>query len=325
VIKLSDGAYTSLGLPFAVEETLFMRASIMRHTAEVFDPDLLIVDKEPLGLRGEIRPVLELMRARGRRSVLGLRDIMDEPGALQAEWARKQVMPALDVLYDEIWVYGRAGIHEPLAGLDVPASVAAKLSYTGYLRRVAGEEPGVVLPNLPAPYLLVTPGGGGDGAALIDWVIAAYESDPGLPWPALLVFGPFMPAAERDGFLARLRRDGRLHAITFDAALETLMRDAAGVVAMGGYNTFCEILSFDRPALLVPRVVPRLEQSLRAERAAELGLARHLPADAPRDPAVMAAALRDLPAQDLPSSRLPDGLLDGLDRVVERVRALVGA
>jgi len=325
VIKLSDGAYTSLGLPFAVEETLHMRASIMRHTAEVFDPDLLIVDKEPLGLRGEIRPVLELMRARGRRSVLGLRDIMDEPAALQAEWARKQVMPALDALYDEIWVYGRAGICEPLAGLDVPESVAAKLSYTGYLRRVAGEEPGAALPNLPAPYLLVTPGGGGDGAALIDWVIAAYESDPGLPWPALLVFGPFMPAAERDLFLARLRRDKRLHAITFDAALETLMRDAAGVVAMGGYNTFCEILSFDRPALLVPRVVPRLEQSLRAERAAELGLARHLPGDAPRDPAVMAAALRGLPAQPLPSSRLPAGLLDGLDRVVERVRALVGA
>ncbi len=34
------------------------------------------------------------------------------------------------------------------------------------------------------------------------------------------------------------------------------MRRAAGVVAMGGYNTFCEILSFDRPALILPRVRP---------------------------------------------------------------------
>ncbi len=325
VIKLSDGAYTSLNLPFAIEETLEMRASIMRHTAEVFDPDLLIVDKEPLGLRGEIRPVLEWMRGKGRPSVLGLRDIMDEPGALRAEWERKGVLPALDALYDEIWVYGRAGICEPLAGLDIPSSVAAKLRYTGYLRRRAEEEAAAALPGLPAPYLLITPGGGGDGAALIDWVISAYEADPGLPWPALLVFGPFMPTAERDGFLARLRCDPRLHAITFDAALETLMRDAAGVVAMGGYNTFCEILSFDRPALLVPRTEPRLEQALRAERAAELGLARHLPGDAPRDPAVMAAALRALPGQAPPSQRLPEGLLDGLDCVVQRVRALTGA
>ena len=324
VIKLRDGAYTSLSLPFDIDETVAMRASIMRHTAEIFDPDLLIVDKEPLGLRGEIRPVLEWMRARGRRSVLGLRDILDEAGKLEAEWARKRVMPALDRLYDEIWVYGLADICEPLAGLDVPDRVAAKLHYTGYLRREAVAETGTTLPGLPAPYLLVTPGGGGDGEQLIDWVIAAYEQDPGLSIPALIVFGPFMAAAARDGFLARLRQDPRLHAITFDAALESLMRDAAGVVAMGGYNTFCEILSFDRPALLVPRTEPRLEQALRAERAAALGLARHLPGGSRRDPAVMAAALRALPAQAPPSRRLPAGLLDGLDHVVERALVLAG-
>ena len=41
---------------------------------------------------------------------------------------------------------------------------------------------------------------------------------------------------------------------------------------MGGYNTYCEILSFDKPALIVPRVQPREEQLIRARRAAELGL-----------------------------------------------------
>ena len=50
------------------------------------------------------------------------------------------------------------------------------------------------------------------------------------------------------------------------------MARAAGVVAMGGYNTFCEILSFDKRALIVPRTAPRLEQFIRAKRAAELGL-----------------------------------------------------
>lgn len=42
------------------------------------------------------------------------------------------------------------------------------------------------------------------------------------------------------------------------------MNRAHCVVAMGGYNTFCEILSFDKPALIVPRVKPRLEQAIRA-------------------------------------------------------------
>ncbi len=56
--------------------------------------------------------------------------------------------------------------------------------------------------------MLVTPGGGGDGAALIDWVIAAYETDPGIPLPSLIAFGPFLDGATRDGFAARIDRLG---------------------------------------------------------------------------------------------------------------------
>ncbi len=42
------------------------------------------------------------------------------------------------------------------------------------------------------------------------------------------------------------------------------MARAIGVVAMGGYNTFCEILSFDKRAIIVPRTAPRMEQYIRA-------------------------------------------------------------
>ena len=41
VIKLRNGEYTSLNLHIDIEETLAMRASIIRHTAEIFDPDML--------------------------------------------------------------------------------------------------------------------------------------------------------------------------------------------------------------------------------------------------------------------------------------------
>ena len=98
VIKLRNGEYTSLNLHIDIEETLAMRSSIIRHTAEIFDPDLLIVDKEPLGLRGEVRPTLELLRERGTPLVLGLRDVMDDPTALEPEWERKNAVPALQRL-----------------------------------------------------------------------------------------------------------------------------------------------------------------------------------------------------------------------------------
>jgi len=98
------------------------------------------------------------------------------------------------------------------------------------------------------------------------------------------------------------------------------MARAAGVVAMGGYNTFCEILSFDKRALIVPRTAPRLEQFIRAQRAAELGLLTMLSEQEGRDPRVMAGALRRLTGQPPPSTVVVPGLLDGMPNVNRLVR-----
>ena len=80
VIKLKDGEYTSLGLHIDLEQTLQMRESIIYHTAQTFKPDIFIVDKEPAGLQGEVTSTLEMLRSKGTINVLGLRDVMDEPG-----------------------------------------------------------------------------------------------------------------------------------------------------------------------------------------------------------------------------------------------------
>jgi hypothetical protein len=85
------------------------------------------------------------------------------------------------------------------------------------------------------------------------------------------------------------------------------MARAIGVVAMGGYNTFCEILSFDKRAVIVPRTAPRMEQYIRAARAQELGLVSMLTDDDQHDPRVMATALRQLPQQKLPSQVIVPG------------------
>ena len=327
VIKLRNGDYTPLQLHIDIEQTLAIRSSIIRHTAEVFDPHLFLVDKEPLGLRGEVRDTLLDLKHRGARLVLGLRDVMDDPATLYGEWRRKNAFPALYDLYDEIWVYGLPQIFDPLRELPGMAPLAGKVAFTGYLRRPLPEVP----PTVPAhelpgePYILVTPGGGGDGEDLIDWVLRAYEADgPNLPHPALLVFGPFMALERRIEFTERASRLERVHALTFEARFERLIEGAVGVVAMGGYNTFCEILSFGKPALIVPRTRPRQEQALRAERAARLGLVRVLPDDGRRGAGVMAAMLRELPHWPPPDAAGVAGLLDGLERITELCRPWLG-
>lgn len=317
VIKLRNGDYTSYSLDIDIDQTVALRASIIKHTAEIFDPDIFIVDKEPLGLRGEVAETLEMLKARGTPLVLGLRDVMDEPSLLAPEWKRKNVIPALEALYDEIWVYGLPQICDPLAEIELPAGVRRKMVYTGYLEREDARGAPVAEHAVPfdRPYLLVTPGGGGDGEALVDWVIRAYEQDPNPPYPALLVFGPFMRQEIQAEFARRTADLQHVEAITFEANIEPLIQGAAGIVAMGGYNTFCEILTFDKPALVVPRTVPRMEQFIRADRAQELGLLRMLADDGVRDAREMATALRHLPQQNRPSDVVVPGLLDGLPNV----------
>lgn len=317
VIKLRNGEYTPLNLHLDIAETLSMRASIIQHTAEIFDPDIFIVDKEPVGLRGEVLPTLKALKRRGTRLVLGLRDVMDEPRLLEPEWQRKKALPALRELYDEIWVYGLPQICDPLEGIALPPRVRQKMVYTGYLHReVPHHGTPTLLPEMTQrPYLLVTTGGGGDGEALIDWVLRAYEHDPLLPYPALLVLGPFMAPERQVEFMDRAARLKRVSAITFHKQMESLVARAAGVVAMGGYNTFCEVISLDKRALIVPRTAPRLEQHIRASRAAEVGLVSMLSDDGAYDPAVMAAALRALPRQQRPSEVIVPGLLEGLTNV----------
>lgn len=332
VIKLRNGEYTSLNLHLKLDETLRLRQSIITHTADIFAPDMFIVDKEPLGLRGEIAPALEMLKARGgARLVLGLRDVLDEPVALAAEWRRKQAMPSLQNLYDEIWIYGLPEIHAPLACLNAPPSVERKITYTGYLCAPAPSSPANMHwpPICANPYILVTTGGGGDGEGLIDWVLSAYEhcqqNDAPPPMPALLVLGPFMDPVAQTAFLLRAAALDQVEAITFETHIEQLMDRASAVVAMGGYNIFCEILAADKPALIVPRSIPRLEQTIRARRAHDLGLVSilHDPMDienagvTARDPDIMLNALHDLVRQLPPSRVNVPGLYDGLANVAK--------
>ena len=324
VTKRSDGSYASQTMGMDIEETTALRAGLIRSTAQQYKPDVLIVDKEPTGFRGELLPTLDLLIKAGKtRIVLGLRDVLDEPDILATEWDRKGAIEATETFYDELWVYGLQSIYDPTAGLNFSDSVRARMHWTGYLRReltIPAETPDY-------PYILITPGGGGDGEAMVDLVLSAYEQDPNLSPHAKLVYGPFLSGELRADFETRVENlNGRVSTVGFESQIEGLYSGAQGVVCMGGYNTFCEVLSFNKRAVIVPRTVPRLEQYIRASRAEHLGLVRML--DEARDgmtPDSMISAIRNLPHQNPPSQSMPDGLLDGLETVTKRIAKLTAS
>lgn len=324
VTKLPDGSYISQTLGLDIEEITSLRAGLIESAIEQYAPDLLIVDKEPTGFRGELLPTLKRLKADGKtKIVLGLRDVLDEPKVLATEWARKGAIEATEEFYDDIWIYGVKSVYDPTTGLDLSPETRDRMHWTGYLRREITDPT-----DTPEdPYILITPGGGGDGKAMVDLVLAAYEQDPDLSPRALLVYGPFLSGEVREEFETRVAKlNGRVTALGFESRMEALFANAEGVVCMGGYNTFCEVLSFDKRAVIVPRTVPRLEQWLRASRAEDLGLVRML--DEKRDgmtPQSMIKAIRALPSQGKPSDAGADGLLDGLEDVIQRTRALMNS
>ncbi|NOE27506.1 hypothetical protein GS612_14865 [Ruegeria sp. HKCCD6157] len=322
VTKRADGSYAARTIGMGIEEVTELRSGLIQTAVQQFDPDVLIVDKEPTGFRGELLPTLNhLQQNCGTKMVLGLRDVLDEPEVLAAEWARKEAVEATERFYHEIWVYGLQSIYDPTKGLPLSAAAQSRIHWTGYLRRdlgPVGEPP-------QQPYILITPGGGGDGKAMVNLVLSAYEKDPNLSPRAVLVYGPFLSGELREDFETRVAAlNGRVTAVGFESQIETLFAGAEGVVCMGGYNTFCEVLSFDKRAVIVPRTTPRLEQWIRASRAEGLGLVRML--DENRDgltPDAMIRAIRELPHQSLPSQAIQSGLLDGLDYVTDRIESLL--
>ena len=323
VIKLRNGEYTSLARHIDLHETLKMRRSIIRSTAELFQPDIFIVDKEPMGLHGEVEETLAYLKTRGTKLVLGLREVMDAPHLLDAEWKRKDVMQKIGKFFDTIWVYGPPDFYDPLVGLDVPPLVRAKMNFVGFLQRGISRE--VDPDHQPKEnYILVTTGGGGDGSDLIHDVIHAYQEDPTLTHRALIVLGPYMPAKQRRKLIRKGGKIPYIKVIEFDNHMEELIAGAMGVVAMGGYNTYCEILSFDKPALIVPRMHPREEQWIRTKRAADLGLVDMLLPDEAADPMRLAVALKALPNRDAPSKSAGPMAMEGLPHISKFVEDWLG-
>ncbi|GAA1431227.1 glycosyltransferase [Microlunatus lacustris] len=331
--KGADGRYRSRTLSGPVERVLEVRSALLEAALTSFDPDLLVVDKVPRGVRDELVPALRRLRATGRtRTVLGLREVLDEPTTAVAEWRRSRATEAVDELYDAVWVYGDRAVYDPVVEYRLPASVAAKVTYTGYLGRdrfdgtstrgdgtaTAGGDPATV----PAgPYVLCTVGGGQDGAALA----AAFAAAPMPPGhTGVVVCGPFMAPLAREAVHRAAAADAGVTVLDFVPHADALVAGAAAVVSMAGYNSVCEVLATDAPALLVPRCRPRAEQRLRAERLSALGLAEVL-AETDVSPTALGRWLATtVRASGQPAARAAATVdLDGLRRVPALVTDLL--
>jgi predicted glycosyltransferase len=263
-----------------------LRARLLLDTALGLAPDLVLVDHEPLGHKGEFGEGLWALKAErpATKFVFGLRDIMDDVERIRAQWRDLGAYRAFEELYDGIAVYGSRAVYDVAEAYALPDAVRPKLHYCGYIvRELASVDPGALRAahGLPrnGPLVLATVGSGSDGYPVLEAACAAVERlERTLPdLLAILVTGPFMPAAEQARLRARATARCR---VVSRADNVQLMAAADAVVSMGGYNSVCEALALARPLVIVPRVTHKVEQRIRAETLAARGLARWVhPAD----------------------------------------------
>lgn len=319
------GAYASRVLDAPLADVLGLRTSVMTAALVSFRPDLLVVDKVARGVGGELDTVLrDVRRATDAKVVLGLREVLDDPEVARAEWLRDRTGDVLAELYDAVWVYGDPAVYDPVAEYDLGPAVAAMTRYTGYLGR--GRDQGTRTRSRAqarvhpprAPYLLCLVGGGQDG---FDLAHAFLRAPVPAGHEAVAVSGPYMSADARRGLRDAAAANPAARLLEFVPDAVEFVAGATGVVSMAGYNSVCEVLAAGRPALLVPRVRPRREQLVRAERLAGLGLVDVLRPDRCTPEAVGAWLARVADAGRLHATGRVD--LDGLARVPRLARELV--
>jgi predicted glycosyltransferase len=285
MIKMTNEEYLPLSIKINTRHVLKIRQSIISSTAKAFQPRLFIVDKAPLGLKREIIPTLQWFNRchEHTKTVLGLRDIMDDAASTKQDWKEKGVYEVLDRYYSEIWVYGNQDFYDPICEYDIPKDISRKMVFTGYIPRAvprAGEINEVRREQRLDPedkLVVVTTGGGGDGYDHMDAYLTMLEAWGGSPpFRTVMVTGPFMPKKRRMEIFSRARRI-KVRTYRFYRRMERLIGAADVAVCMGGYNTICEILSQRKPCLIIPREQPRREQLIRAQILYEHNLADFIP------------------------------------------------
>lgn len=258
LLKSTDGSYRNAKM--SIRRALAERDRIFAETVRRVQPDVVVVDRHPFGTAGELRTGLRSARRTGARIVLGMRDIVDEQDVVRRELASGS-WRGVSTAFDEVLVYGDPVMcdHEAEYGLPL------RPVYCGWVVEAPTEE------RVDEDLLVVSAGGGGDGAAVFSLGLGVVRLRPNLR--AVIAAGPYAGdwhdrALDADrGLAARvtLERDG--------GATGEWFGRAGATVQMAGYNSTAESLVAGLRPVLVPRRSPRREQAIRAARLACLGLA----------------------------------------------------
>jgi predicted glycosyltransferase len=299
-----------------IGETVRLRSDLILSAVANFKPDLFLIDKKPYGVKNELMMALNYAQLHLPESkrMLVLRDILDSPQRTVQVWRKNGFCDAIRLFYDRIFVMGAPEVFDLRREYELPADVAEKVGFCGYLRRKAAIRPRAEVRadlriGANERLVLVTPGGGQDGFEIISTFLDSLDLAPqSNRVRSLLVCGPEMPQAQKEFLYRAAAQHPQASICEFTDDPMSLMNAADVVVSMGGYNTVCELLSLKKRAIVIPRARPSHEQLIRAERMAARGLFSFIHPDH-----LTALALKDAVSKELSQAKVSPAAFPGLD------------
>jgi predicted glycosyltransferase len=328
VRKQGNEQYDSRSLAVPFQSLFRLREEMIFQVTAGFQPDLFFVDNVPLGMKGEIRKTLEFIHRHLPRTVmiLNLRDILDESSHIVPLWRRQGIFEAIERYYDRVFVYGTPLVFDPTLEYGWSESLCSRTSFCGYLPRPFDQR---VSSAIRREYLgdrerlvFVTVGGGSDGAPVIDNFLRSLpEISMSTKVASVVILGPEMGWSEAQRLRALGEGVGNVTFIDFCEDPLPYMAAADVVISMAGYNTISEIVSLQKPAVVVPRIQPRREQLIRSERLQDLGLLRMIHPDS-LCPSVLASEVTSCFARQW---KPPESVLDfsGVDRLAGDIEMMI--
>ncbi len=265
----------------SVEEISDLRQKIIEDTFNIFRPDVLIVEHNMLGQRGEIIPLLlKKWRQIPQGNTFALahisRGILRNPSLIEAPFNdRRHKSESIYVgdLYDFIYVMeDREVVDVNRAYFGNRRSLKKKIQYMGKItvktrEELAPKEEICRMLDRPDREIILVSLGRKRSALRIAELVAQtfHDLNLGKGYRVIFVIDPYLDPEIKKQLIQRFS-NGDVFFLDFLPNLVDLINASSLVIGRAGYNTLSEVLLTDSKAILIPEEHGHQEQETRLDK-----------------------------------------------------------
>ena len=202
----------------------------------------------------------------------------DEPSTIRKEWRKKLNYISVDKYYSQIWVYGSSLIYDVVDEYGLSPNISNKIRYTGYLCKqkknndvtlnetIFNPVLDTIFKNKFVLCLINDPS--------VDMKLATEFMDSSLPKDVfgIVYINCNLNKKTFSNLLYLANKHDHVYLLDYGLYEEILVNNSIGVISSCSYSIICNLLSYEKNALIIPKISESKEQVIRGSRLNEHGI-----------------------------------------------------